>query len=87
MAPLTILFASMIATNNFCLKYVTVAFYYVGRSLTTIFNVLFTYLILGERTSKNCIFFCVVIIFGFYLGVDQESISGKHIYINHDVAS
>lgn len=38
----------MIATNNLCLKYVGVAFYYVGRSLTTVFNVVFTYILLGE---------------------------------------
>lgn len=65
----------MIALNNLCLKYVSVAFYYIGRSLTTIFNVTFTYLILGEKTSRQSLFFCGVIIFGFYLGVDQESIS------------
>lgn len=71
------MFTCMIATNNLCLKYVSVAFYYIGRSLTTIFNVLFTYMILGEKTSKSCVFFCGMIIFGFYLGVDQESLAGK----------
>lgn len=71
------MFTSMIATNNLCLKYVSVAFYYIGRSLTTIFNVLFTYLILGERTSKRCLLCCGIIIFGFFLGVDQESLAGK----------
>jgi hypothetical protein len=38
----------MIASNNLCLKYVGVAFYYIGRSLTTVFNVIFTYTILGK---------------------------------------
>lgn len=70
------MFTCMIATNNLCLKYVSVAFYYIGRSLTTIFNVLFTYLILGEKTSRSCLFFCGLIVFGFYLGVDQESLGG-----------
>ena len=70
------MFTMMIAMNNLCLKYVSVAFYYIGRSLTTVFNVSFTYLILGEKTSKQCLFFCAVILFGFYLGVDQESLSG-----------
>lgn len=46
--PLSLLFTGMIATNNLCLKYVGVAFYYVGRSLTTVFNVVFTYILLGE---------------------------------------
>lgn len=78
-APVSILFTAMIAMNNLCLKYVSIAFYYIGRSLTTIFNVLFTYLILGEKTSKKCIFFCGVIVFGFFLGVDQESLAGKYL--------
>ncbi|XP_001605099.3 GDP-fucose transporter 1 [Nasonia vitripennis] len=75
--PLSILFIGMIASNNLCLKYVGVAFYYIGRSLTTVFNVIFTYLILGEKTSSKTVTCCVVIIFGFWLGVDQENIAGS----------
>ncbi|KAH0948977.1 hypothetical protein HN011_005350 [Eciton burchellii] len=75
--PLSILFTGMIATNNLCLKYVDVAFYYIGRSLTTVFNVIFTYILLGQRTSFKCIICCAVIIFGFWLGVDQEHIAGS----------
>ncbi len=37
--PLSIVFVCMIAFNNLCLKFVGVAFYNVGRSLTTVFNV------------------------------------------------
>uniref|UniRef100_A0A914XP81 GDP-fucose transporter 1 n=1 Tax=Plectus sambesii TaxID=2011161 RepID=A0A914XP81_9BILA len=37
--PLSIVFVAMITFNNLCLKYVGVSFYYVGRSLTTVFNV------------------------------------------------
>lgn len=37
----------MITFNNLCLKYVGVAFYYIGRSLTTVFNVLMTWILLG----------------------------------------
>lgn len=73
--PLSILFTSMIVTNNLCLKYVGVAFYYVGRSLTTVFNVVLSYLLLQQRTSRNCIFCCLAIVAGFWLGVDQESLS------------
>ncbi|CAH1973898.1 unnamed protein product [Acanthoscelides obtectus] len=75
--PLSILFTSMIATNNLCLKYTSVAYYYIGRSLTTIFNVIFTFLILGEKTSKSCMVCCAIIVFGFWLGVDQESLAGS----------
>lgn len=42
----------MITMNNLCLKYVGVAFYYVGRSLTTVFNVVMTYTLLGIAILK-----------------------------------
>lgn len=67
----------MIATNNMCLKYVGVPFYYIGRSLTTVFNVIFSYILLGQKTSNSCMMCCAFIIFGFYLGVDQENLLGK----------
>jgi len=37
--PLSIVFVGMITFNNLCLKLVGVAFYNVGRSMTTFFNV------------------------------------------------
>ena len=37
--PLSIVFVSMITFNNLTLKFLGVAFYNVGRSLTTVFNV------------------------------------------------
>ena len=40
--PLSLVFVGMITFNNLCLKYVGVAFYNVGRSLTTVFNVVST---------------------------------------------
>ncbi|XP_073967670.1 GDP-fucose transporter nac [Choristoneura fumiferana] len=75
--PLSIMFTLMIATNNLCLKYVGVSFYYIGRSLTTVFNVVFSWILLGQATSSRCIMCCAFIIFGFYLGVDQESLLGS----------
>lgn len=65
----------MISTNNLCLRYVSVAFYYVGRSLTTIFNVVLTYIFLKEKQSFQSILCCGIIISGFILGVDQESLT------------
>lgn len=64
--PLSVVFASMITFNNLCLKYVTVAFYNIGRSLTTVFNVLFTYSILKEKTSPKALLCCACIIGGFF---------------------
>ncbi|KAL9694174.1 hypothetical protein quinque_013459 [Culex quinquefasciatus] len=73
--PLSVLFTAMIATNNLCLKYVGVAFYYVGRSLTTVFNVILTYLLLGQKTSGQAVGCCLLIVAGFWIGVDQESLT------------
>ena len=39
MLPLSVVFVSMITFNNLTLKFLGVAFYNVGRSLTTVFNV------------------------------------------------
>ncbi|XP_046380436.1 GDP-fucose transporter 1-like [Haliotis rufescens] len=75
--PLSIIFVCMISFNNLCLKFVGVAFYYVGRSLTTVFNVIFSYFLLKQTTSVKALICCGVIISGFFLGVDQEKVSGS----------
>jgi len=74
--PLSLAFVGMIAFNNLCLKYVGVAFYNVGRSLTTVFNVVLSYMFLGQSTSMKALLACGVIIGGFFLGVNQEDSSG-----------
>lgn len=79
--PLSTVFVAMITFNNLCLKYVGVPFYFVGRSLTTVFNVVLTFYILGTRTSVPALSCCGVIILGFFLGVDQESITGSISYL------
>ncbi|TRY78889.1 hypothetical protein TCAL_04223 [Tigriopus californicus] len=75
--PLSVVFCAMIGFNNLCLQSVGVSFYYVGRSLTTVFNVICTFLILGQKTSMNAVISCGVIVFGFWLGVDQEGALGS----------
>ncbi|KAM4630080.1 GDP-fucose transporter 1 [Polymixia lowei] len=75
--PLSIVFISMITFNNLCLKYVGVAFYTVGRSLSTVFNVLLSYVILKQTTSFKAILCCGIILGGFWLGVDQEGVAGS----------
>ena len=52
--PLSLVFVAMISFNNLCLKNVGVAFYYIGRSLTTVFNVLMTWVLLGELKFLLC---------------------------------
>jgi len=75
--PLSMVFVGMITFNNLCLKNVGISFYYVGRSLTTVFNVALTYFILGTKTSVAAIACCAVILGGFFMGVDQEDVSGS----------
>ncbi|CAF0959802.1 unnamed protein product [Rotaria sordida] len=74
--PLSIMFVAMIIFNNLTLKHLTVSFYMVGRSLTTVANVLFTYFMLGDRTSYRALGCCCLIIAGFFLGIDQENSLG-----------
>ncbi|XP_034536677.1 GDP-fucose transporter 1 isoform X2 [Notolabrus celidotus] len=75
--PLSVVFICMITFNNLCLMYVGVAFYTVGRSLSTVFNVLLSYIILKQTTSMHALLCCGVILGGFWLGVDQEGVAGS----------
>ncbi|KAK3740599.1 hypothetical protein QZH41_009716, partial [Actinostola sp. cb2023] len=78
--PLSVVFVGMITFNNLCLKNLGVSFYNVGRSLTTVFNVICTYVILGQKTSIKAVVCCLVIISGFLIGVDQEGSTTKIPY-------
>lgn len=80
--PVAILFTAMVSTNNLCLKYVPVSFYYIGRSLTTVFNVMLSYALLGQTSSFRCILCCGIIVSGFLLGVDQESVAGMYLQLH-----
>lgn len=53
-----------------------ISIFLVGRSLTTVFNVICSYLILGEKTSRESTICCLVIVLGFILGVNQEEMTG-----------
>ncbi|XP_076879221.1 GDP-fucose transporter 1 isoform X1 [Brachyhypopomus gauderio] len=75
--PLSVVFITMITFNNLCLKNVGVAFYTVGRSLSTVFNVILSYFILKQTTSFYALLCCGVILGGFWLGVDQEGVAGS----------
>jgi len=70
--PLSVVFVGMITLNNICLKYVEVSFYNVARSLSIVFNVIFTYLLLGKQTSFLTCSTLFVVIFGFYIGIEGE---------------
>lgn len=70
--PLSIVFVGMITFNNLCLKYVEVSFYNVARSLTIVFNVGFTYLLLGQTTSIGTLGCLAVVVLGFFVGTESE---------------
>lgn len=75
--PVSLLFILTISFGNLSLSFVEVSFYFISRSLTTVFNVCFTYLILHQVTSFKALFCCFIIIFGFFFGVDQENDLGS----------
>mmetsp|Transcript_18600 Transcript_18600/g.43090 ORF Transcript_18600/g.43090 Transcript_18600/m.43090 type:complete len:378 (-) Transcript_18600:229-1362(-) len=70
--PLSLVFVGMITFNNLCLKWVEVSFYNVARSLTIVFNVFFSRVLLGIPTSSKTMACLAIVIFGFYLGSAGE---------------
>ncbi|XP_076822280.1 GDP-fucose transporter 1-like isoform X1 [Clavelina lepadiformis] len=70
--PVSICFVLMITFNNLCLRELGVAFYNMGRSLTTLFNVALSYFVLKRTTPPLALLCCLVIIAGYLLGVSTE---------------
>ncbi|CAL2049383.1 unnamed protein product [Caenorhabditis brenneri] len=79
--PLSVVFVAMISFNNLCLKNTGVSFYYIGRSLATVFNVFLTPHMLGEMPSKNIHLACFLIIIGFSIGSGEKDI-GNELSVN-----
>jgi len=67
------IFIGMVVFNNLCLLYVEVSFYQVARSLTILFNIVFTYYILNETTSWPATRSCLVVVIGFVVGSGGEA--------------
>jgi len=70
--PLSIIFVAMITFNNLCLKWVEVSFYNVARSLTIVFNVFFSRILLGQHSSPKTLTCLLFVIGGFFLGAHGE---------------
>jgi GDP-fucose transporter C1 len=66
--PLSLIYIGMLAMNNLCLQYVEVTFYQVARSLSILFNIIFTYTILGKGTSTQAVISCLIVLAGFIIG-------------------
>ncbi|KAF9432492.1 hypothetical protein BGZ76_010708 [Entomortierella beljakovae] len=72
-APLSIVYVLMLTLNNLCLQLVEVTFYQVARSLSIFFNILLTYLMLGQSTSGGAMISCSVVVLGFFVGSYGET--------------
>lgn len=70
--PLSCIFVSMVSANQLCLKFVEVSFYNVARSLTIVFNVIFTYFMMGSTTSNTVLFALGIVVAGFIIGIEGE---------------
>ena len=70
--PLSVIFVGMVGFNNLCLEYVEVSFYNVARCLSLVFNVVFSFLLLGKPTSLQVCATLLLVILGFAVGVDGE---------------
>jgi GDP-fucose transporter C1 len=69
---LSLVFVGMVTFNNLCLQYVEVSFYLIARSLTIVFNVAFSFFLLGERTSTRTVATLAVVVAGFVVGSEGE---------------
>jgi GDP-fucose transporter C1 len=70
--PLSVIFVGMITFNNLCLKLVEVSFYNVARSLTIVFNVFFTWCMLGMGSTFTTVSCLGIVILGFLMGITGE---------------
>mmetsp|Transcript_38694 Transcript_38694/g.76174 ORF Transcript_38694/g.76174 Transcript_38694/m.76174 type:complete len:350 (+) Transcript_38694:39-1088(+) len=72
MLPLSLVFVGMVSFNNLCLQFVDVSFYNVARSLTIVFNVILTYVLLKEKNSTPTLIALAVVVGGFLVGSKGE---------------
>eukprot|EP00922_Rhytidocystis_sp_ex-Travisia-forbesii_P033834 GHVS01050257.1.p1 GENE.GHVS01050257.1~~GHVS01050257.1.p1 ORF type:complete len:739 (-),score=115.20 GHVS01050257.1:292-2508(-) len=74
--PLAVCFVGMVAFSNLCLKYTQVSTYQVARSMTLLFTVGFSFVVLGQRQSFQSMAGCCLIVIGFFVGsLDSSTLS------------
>ncbi|RUS84901.1 hypothetical protein EGW08_007370, partial [Elysia chlorotica] len=66
---------SALIFNNLTLRLISVSFYQIARALTLVFVTALSACILRERIAKRVGMACLLMIAGFYVGVDQEVLS------------
>ncbi|KAF1741856.1 LOW QUALITY PROTEIN: hypothetical protein MXB_5230 [Myxobolus squamalis] len=67
----TLLFIAMILFNNLTLKMIPVSFYNIVRALSTVFNLIFTRLILKRSVSLPAVICTFIVIIGFLCGMGE----------------
>jgi len=70
--PLTLIYVAMLATNNLSLLSVEISYFQIARSLAVVFQLIFTYTILGVSTSCRAIQSCILVVVGFIVGSGGE---------------
>jgi GDP-fucose transporter C1 len=70
--PVSAAYLLMVGFNNKCLEFVSVSSYQIVRSLTIVFNIILTYLVLGQTTSLRAMIACGGVVAGFFIGVEGE---------------
>ncbi|GFR68838.1 GDP-fucose transporter [Elysia marginata] len=66
---------SALIFNNLTLRLINVSFYQIARALTLVFVTILSACILRERIAKRIGIACILMLVGFYVGVDQEVVS------------
>jgi GDP-fucose transporter C1 len=70
--PVSIAYLLMIGFNNKCLEYVSVSGYQIARSLTIMFSIILSYIVLGQKTSLRACLACLGVVLGFSCGVQGD---------------
>ncbi|KAK3104933.1 hypothetical protein FSP39_013449, partial [Pinctada imbricata] len=73
---LSLSFILSLTFNNLMLKHIDVAFYQVARSFTLIFTVILSSMMLKKPVTYRGMLACLLVICGFFIGIDQENGSG-----------
>merc|ERR1712137_1253322 len=71
-SPLALVYIAMIMTNNMCLSFVEVSYYQIARSLSILFSVIFSKLLLGKSTSNPVLVSCGIVFVGYVLSTKGE---------------
>ncbi|XP_041378409.1 GDP-fucose transporter 1-like [Gigantopelta aegis] len=77
MLALSLTFIGSLTLNNLMLKHIGISFYQIARSFTLIFTIGMTSCMLRQIVSLKVTFSCLLIVCGFFIGIDQEEASGS----------